>query len=182
MNSAVCAPIRAALSRISGYQPSPLRGNRLPPPAASQVYELTDWGLELKPVLQRLGRWGARSPSLPRGAAISVATFITALGTMFSPQEAQGLAASLELRLGEDRFHARIEGGQFEIARGGAASPDAILEGDHAALAALIFGNRPLEEALREGNVKLTGNRQAVERFLRLFPLPEPAPPAALAG
>ena len=36
-----------------------VRRRRLPPPAASQVYELTDWGRELEPVLLALGRWGA---------------------------------------------------------------------------------------------------------------------------
>src|SRR5215211_3756430 len=39
-----------------------LRRRTLPPPAASHVYELTDWGYELEPVLQALGRWGSRSP------------------------------------------------------------------------------------------------------------------------
>ena len=40
---------------------------RLPPPAASQVYELTDWGRELEPVLVALGRW-ARAPRSTRSA------------------------------------------------------------------------------------------------------------------
>src|ERR671914_171759 len=41
-----------------------LRHRKLPPPASAQVYELTEWGLELEPVLQALGRFGARSPSM----------------------------------------------------------------------------------------------------------------------
>ena len=36
----------------------------LPPPAASTVYELTDWGRELDAVVVQLGRWGARSPAI----------------------------------------------------------------------------------------------------------------------
>src|SRR4051795_6863651 len=32
---------------------------RLPPPAGSQVYELTDWGYESAPIFQALGRWAA---------------------------------------------------------------------------------------------------------------------------
>ena len=32
---------------------------RLPPPAASRVYELTEWGMELEAVVVSLGRWGA---------------------------------------------------------------------------------------------------------------------------
>src|SRR3954453_5510820 len=41
-----------------------LRREQLPPPAASTVYELTEWGHELEEILVRLGRWGARSPSM----------------------------------------------------------------------------------------------------------------------
>ena len=33
----------------------------LPPPAGSRVYELTEWGRELEPVLLALGRWGSRA-------------------------------------------------------------------------------------------------------------------------
>ena len=39
----------------------------LPPPARVRVYELTDWGRELEPVMVHLGRWGGRAP-LPEGA------------------------------------------------------------------------------------------------------------------
>src|SRR3982751_5632879 len=39
-----------------------LRKLRLPPPASVQVYEATDWGLEVIPVIASLGKWAARSP------------------------------------------------------------------------------------------------------------------------
>ena len=38
---------------------------RLPPPAASTVYELTEYGRELRPVLHVLAHWGARSLGPP---------------------------------------------------------------------------------------------------------------------
>src|SRR5215213_1670346 len=44
-----------------------VRRLRLPPPAG-QVYELTEWGRELEPILLQLGRWGARSPFMDREA------------------------------------------------------------------------------------------------------------------
>jgi DNA-binding HxlR family transcriptional regulator len=43
-----------------------LRRRRLPPPAASRVYELTDWGMELEPVVASLGRWGRVRRGGPR--------------------------------------------------------------------------------------------------------------------
>jgi DNA-binding HxlR family transcriptional regulator len=155
-----------------------VRRRRLPPPAASRVYELTDWGMELEPVIIRLGRWGARSPLLPRDAALGVDSLILSFRTMFDPRAADGLNASYELRLGEDRFYAVVAYGQFEVERGSADRPDAIIEADPATLAALVYEGRQLDEALRSGDLKIEGDESAVERFLTLFPLPEPAAPA----
>src|SRR4051794_36565758 len=35
--------------------------------AGAAVYELTDWGRELHPILLQIGRWGARSSHRPTG-------------------------------------------------------------------------------------------------------------------
>jgi DNA-binding HxlR family transcriptional regulator len=156
-----------------------VRRRKLPPPAASRVYELTDWGLDLEPVIVRLGRWGARSPSKPRDAALGVDSLILSFRTMFDPRAADGLSASYELRLGEDRFHAEVADGRFEVVRGVADWPDAILETDPNTLATLVYDDRELAEALRSGDLKIEGDGSAVERFLGLFPLPEPAAPTA---
>ncbi len=152
---------------------------KLPPPAASRIYELTEWGEELEPVIVRLGRWGARSPSRPCEATLGVDSLVLSFRTMFDPRAADGLKARYELRLGEDRFYAVVDDGWFEIARGGADRPDATIETDSGTLAALVYEGRQLDEALRSGDIKMEGDESAVERFLTLFPLPELAPPAA---
>lgn len=149
-----------------------LRRHRLPPPAASWVYGLTPWGRELEPVLQQLGRWGARSPVRRADAPISLATLITAMKTMFRPQA--GLEATLALHIGPDAFGVRLGGGGIEIERGTPQNPDAALRGDVPTLGGLIFGGLPLEEAEAAGGVGVEGDRALAERFLHLFPLPEP--------
>jgi DNA-binding HxlR family transcriptional regulator len=154
-----------------------VRRRKLPPPAASRVYELTEWGEELEPVVISLGRWGARSPSRHRGAGLGVDSLILSLRTMFDPHAAEGIEASFELRLGEDVFRAEVADGRFEIDRGGAEQPAAAIEADPATLAALVYEGRPLDEALRSGKVEIEGDAEAVERFLTLFVLPEPASP-----
>ena len=155
-----------------------VRRRKLPPPAASRVYELTEWGEELEPVIVRLGRWGARSPTKPRDAALGVDSLVLSMRTMFDPRAAEGLGASYELRFGEDRFRAVVDDGRFEISRGSADDPDAIVEADSGTMAGLLYAGRPLAEALESGGLKVEGDRAAFERFLGLFPLPEPAPPA----
>jgi DNA-binding HxlR family transcriptional regulator len=156
-----------------------VRRAKLPLPAGCWVYELTEWGSELESVIMQLGRWGARSPSRPRDAWISVDALILALKTMFDPDAAAGFGASYELRLGEDRFRATVRDGRFELARGDAEAPDAVIETDPGTLAALVFEGRPLSGALRAGEIVIEGDRSAVTRFLRLFPAPEPVPVSA---
>ena len=41
----------------------------LPPPAASKVYELTDYGRALRPAMRELALWGARSLGPPNPGA-----------------------------------------------------------------------------------------------------------------
>ena len=155
-----------------------VRRRKLPPPAASRVYELTEWGGELEPVIVRLGRWGARSPTKPRDAALGVDSLVLSMRTMFDPRAAEGLGASYELRFGENRFRAVVDDGRFEISRASAEDPDAIVEADSDTVAGLLYAGRPLAEAVESGDLKVEGDRAAFERFLGLFPLPEPAPPA----
>jgi DNA-binding HxlR family transcriptional regulator len=155
-----------------------VRRRKLPPPAASRVYELTEWGLDLEPVIVRLARWGARSPCKPCDAELGVDSLILSFRTMFDPLAADGLKASYELRLGEDRFRAVVADGRFEVARGSAERPDATIETDAGTLTALVYDGRQLAEAVRSGDMKIQGNESAVERFLGLFSLPEPAAPA----
>jgi len=157
-------------------QASVLRRRKLPPPAGAWVYELTDWGLGLEPVLMALGRWAVRSPTLPQGAPLSVDALILSFRTMFDPDAAEGFTAILELRLGENTFHADIADGLIELARGSAHRPDAIIEADSDTLAALVYGGGKLGEAVRAGNLKIEGDKSVVKRFLTLFPMPKPAP------
>ncbi len=162
--------------RLRGLEEAGIvRRRRLPPPAASKIYELTDWGEELEPVIIRLGRWGARSPLRADDAPLGVDSLILSLRTMFDPGAAEGLEASYELRMGEDRFRAEVTGGSFEVERGSAERADATIEADSATLAELVYQDRPLADALRSGDVKIEGDEAAVKRLLTLFPLPEPA-------
>lgn len=157
-----------------------VRRQKLPPPAGVWVYELSEWGYELEPILQQLGRWGARSPWRPAEAPISLATLVTAMKTMFHPPAAEGLEATYELRLAAECFRVRVAGGQLEIARGRAERPDAVLEGDVATLGGLAFGGQSFAEAVASGRLTVHGDEELARRFLRLFKLPEPvAPPAA---
>jgi DNA-binding HxlR family transcriptional regulator/putative sterol carrier protein len=153
-----------------------VRRRKLPPPAGSRVYELTDWGVELEQIVISLGRWAARSPTPPGDAPIvSVDSIVLALRGLFDPGAAHGLRASYELRLGEDRFRIEVADDQIAAARGAAHEADATIDTDPSTLDAVLWGDRSLADAQRSGTMTIEGDKAAVERFVRLFPMPEPA-------
>jgi DNA-binding HxlR family transcriptional regulator len=147
-----------------------LRRRKLAPPAGSRVYELTERGLALEPILLELGRWGSQTPLLEGEAAFSADSFVIALRTLFDPAAAAGVDVTVELRLGEDGFRSRVAGGRLELARGSAERPDAVVASSPGALAAVLWHDRPLAEALRTGDVEIEGSAPAVRRFLGAFP------------
>ncbi len=155
---------------------------KLPPPAAAQVYELTEWGEELEPVVTRLGAWGARSPVPPEHREIGADSIVLALRSLFDPDAAGGLEGSYELRIGEERFRVEIAGGELELGRGAAGSPLAtIAVAEPGALAALLSGEMPLDEAVDSGAVSIEGTKKEARRFFASFPMPEPCAQIASA-
>jgi DNA-binding HxlR family transcriptional regulator len=163
--------------RLRGLEAAGIvRRGKLPPPAASRIYELTEWGRDLEPVIIELGKWGVRSPTKPPDAELGVDSLILSFRTMFEPERAAELDASYEFRLGEDRFRAEVAEGRLEIERGVADDPDATVETDAGTLAALVYQDLELDEALSYGDLSVQGDSKLVERFLTFFPLPEPAP------
>lgn len=158
-----------------------VRRRKLAPPAASRVYELTDWGKGLEPVLLALGQWGSRSPAMNRKAGMSTDSYVLAMKTLFDRDSAAGLNASYGLRLGETDFRAHVADGDFEVSRGEADQPDAKIETDLGTLAAVIWEDRDPAEAQRSGKLRIEGDEEAAKLLLGLFPRHQPVGAAALA-
>jgi DNA-binding HxlR family transcriptional regulator len=150
-----------------------VRRGSLPPPAGSRIYELTEWGRELEPVVLGLGRWGSRAPFPPGDTELGIDSLMLALKTLFEPARVNGLGAiTVEVRLGEQRFEVRAGDERIEIARGGAAYPDATIVTDPGTLQEILWHGRKLREATRAGALQIDGDRWIAEQFLGLFPLP----------
>ena len=155
-----------------------LRRRRLAPPAASWVYELTEWGGELEPIVVRLGRWSSRSPGLRHDAPLGVDSLVLSLLALFDGPASAGFEATVAVYLGEDRFRLTVAGGQLAVSRVGTESPgtpaDVLLDTDLATLLTLLRTDRPLADAIGAGRLRLTGDAAVADRFRRLFPPPEP--------
>ncbi|MFJ8886355.1 winged helix-turn-helix transcriptional regulator [Streptomyces sp. NPDC102402] len=131
---------------------------RLPPPAAAAVYELTEHGRGLLPVLTALAAWGAPALGERRPTdAVRAHWFALPLLRALSGLTQGGL---LEVRLPEGDFHiragARTEGAEV-YGYGPADRPDAcLLLGTDVALE-LGRGEYTFAEAVRSGRAEVLG-------------------------
>jgi len=153
----------------------------LPAPVSAKVYALTDWGLELEPLIRDIGRWAARSPSKPMGLPMSVNSIVLSFRTMFDGATAGGFKARIGFVLNGQPFSAVVSKGRLEIEPGSAVEPDAVVTCDPDTLAMIVYGGRDLDAAVRAGDIAIEGDTAVVARFVTFFPLPERAPVTAPA-
>jgi DNA-binding HxlR family transcriptional regulator len=144
---------------------------RLGPPVSGQVYELTERGMALRPVVIELARWGSRIPTTSR-ADLSTDALALALLTTFDPDGAEDIRIALQL--GDDRFAAEIADGRLLLVRGEAERPDAEIRTDAAGLRSVVFGGRPLSEAVAAGDAVVRGDAEKAASFVTRFPRPAP--------
>jgi DNA-binding HxlR family transcriptional regulator len=142
-----------------------LTKHRLPPPAASQVYELTPYGHELRPAMRALALWGLRSMDAPTDEGDFAPDWLySALDTVFAPV---ALPGSFEFRVGKETA-ALVDG---EPRRGSIADPDVVVECDVVPFHALFM------QRCWDG-VTVEGDRDLLERLLDAATAPAPAVPA----
>src|ERR687887_236179 len=102
---------------------------RLPPPAASTVYELTDYGRKVEGPLLALGRWGALSMGQRQpGQALRSEWLGVALKAFFRPEAAADLRAAIELRFDDGTLLARIDHGSLVVEPTSSNGADLVLE------------------------------------------------------
>lgn len=131
--------------------------------AGGGLYELTDWGQELHPILLQLGRWGAKASHRPTGT-MTLDALMLALESAFVPEDAAD--ATYELRLGEERFTALVRDHTLAITRGSPRNADVVIETTPDTLRAVVFGDQKLSEA----DVSIRGDaRLGRAFFIKLF-------------
>jgi DNA-binding HxlR family transcriptional regulator len=137
---------------------------KLPPPAASMVYELTPTGRELRPVLHELARFGARLMGPPPLDALEEGWLLHALDLALSPISPSGRMA---FKIGTEEA-SLIDG---VVQQGMVDDPDVFVESDAIGFYHLIV-NRQTE------GVRIEGDYEVLERLIDAFsPSPrEPIP------
>jgi DNA-binding HxlR family transcriptional regulator len=142
------------------------------------VYELTDYGRDLEPILLELGKWGARTLGDPSpGDLFSLDMAILALRGSFRPDHARGLRTSFEVRFGPMVINAQVDDGVLTVREG--ELPDADLSIQSPVLLNLMAGELTPTDALWLGLIDAKGDPSRLSTFVQIFHVPAaPEPPA----
>ena len=176
--------LRASLTGISAKvlterlasleQAGILSRRKLPPPAAAQVYELTEWGYLAEPAIQELGRWAARSPEHNPQLPLTPVGFMLSLRTMIDHAKARSLDATVGVTVSGESFAAELKDGRMPVRRGEPGDVDVTFEAPRPLpLLRVFYGKYPLEQVEAQGELKVSGDRELARRFIDLFALPE---------
>jgi len=152
----------------------------MPPPAASTVYELSEYGAGLNEALYALARWGARSLG-PPGAQDELYPEwgLNALPALFNAEAARGLTETYVLKIDDDVFTARLTDGSLEASMGAADDADLVVELDMKTLFALTGGELEPREAVKRRRVRVEGDLDVLDRCFQVLTL---APRAGVAA
>lgn len=142
----------------------------LPPPAARQVYELTENGRDLAAAIVPLVAWGARRLGArqpgesfrPHWGALAMATFA-------DREAAEGISETYQYLVGSSAFHFIVDDGSIELHDGKARHPAATVTTDEDTWAAIASGRITGSTAIDAGTLTLTGDPQAARRLRKIF-------------
>jgi DNA-binding HxlR family transcriptional regulator len=133
-----------------------IRRRKLPPPAASTVYELTEYGQGLRLVMHQLAHWGARMMGPPRAEDLEDGWLVSALRMVFPPVST---APSVEFRIGNE-VGSIVNGDVYD---GPIDEPVAVVTGDAPGFYHLIV-DRDV------GAVSVRGDDDALAALLETLP------------
>jgi DNA-binding HxlR family transcriptional regulator/putative sterol carrier protein len=142
----------------------------LPPPAARQVYLLTDDGRDLADAAVPLVAWGtrrlrARGPDetfRAQWAALAMATFA-------DREAARGVSETYQYFVGPVAFHFAVKDGSIDLQYGRAQSPAVTVTTDEETWADLASGKTTGSSAVASRAMTIEGDDEAVARLGKIL-------------
>jgi DNA-binding HxlR family transcriptional regulator len=150
---------------------SVIQRRELGPPANVHVYELSEWGRELEPVLFHLGGWGSRIPA-PPGAQISLDSLMLSVAAVARSAPTVTKNGTYQLSVGADRFIIETGPDGTGVRRGSIDQPDATMTTDLRTLVGICLEGRDLAQARRSRALTFVGHASAVRRLTKLMLAP----------
>lgn len=146
-----------------------IRREDAPPPVATTLFQLTEAGAELRPVVDAIGRWGVRYMSEPaHGDEFRGHWFAFPVSFFLRDRDPDGPPVSIELRTAGDPVAVEVSGGSARLRLGAAAAPHVILQGEPRLILGLFSGHLTVAEVADLG-LQISGDADALRRVL-----PEP--------
>lgn len=147
-----------------------IRRGKLPPPAARQVYELTDDGRDLASAMTGLIAWGARRLDQrasedafhPRWPAVAMAA-------LADREAARGVRETYQFVIEDSLFHFIVDDGSVEVHDGRAEDPHVVVTTDEQTWAAIATGETSASSAAAAGALAITGDRESAKRLDQIF-------------
>ncbi len=133
------------------------------------VYDLTDRGRALEPVLIELGRWGSRE-RITSNNDLSLGALLFAYKTLFDPSKASD--GTFGVRVGGETATITAAGQRIDVRRGLDDAADVVLDTDTSTLRDISFGRESITSAQRAGRLRVTGDRHLATAVTRMFPPP----------
>jgi hypothetical protein len=146
-----------------------IRRRKLAPPAASRVYELTEHGAGLGPILTALGTWALGSTRKAVGPLSAVSAML-ALRTYYVP--ADDWPVVVNVQLGDRSYAAHVARDGVTVTADHMSTADATVDTDPHTFVALLAGQRDLTEAVAAQTVRLSGDPAVVHRLLAGISMP----------
>lgn len=142
-----------------------IRRRKLAETSGPQVYELTEWGRKLEPIVVALGDWGIDVPGSPEPTSLSATSVLIFLRGADRPDPA---VASIVCRLELDGsvWTLDVDAGTLRVRSGEPAKADISLRTDPKTLGGLLADPASLEAALAAGSVSFVGDSDALARLL----------------
>jgi DNA-binding HxlR family transcriptional regulator len=144
----------------------------LPAPARVDAYELTEWGRELDPIMQMIGRWAQESPTRTADGGLTPDATIQSMRTMAPPGPLQPpIELSLHLfdgRLIDDPgYDYRVSWGRVGLIaeRGDNPRADTRIDADSSTWARVLYDNLSVDS---EG-IYVEGRREPIQRLIEQF-------------
>lgn len=151
-----------------------LRRRMAQPPVSAAVYELTEEGLALGPVLTALCQWGARmaghDPTLP----ISPTALMLSMRASLRPEAAASEDRSAAFHLGDEAFSVEVRGGRLLTRRADPPEGEVTFTGHPNDMAAAVYGPMPLATLVASGRIGFQGDPARGQGFVDCFSLRQP--------
>ena len=142
----------------------------LPPPAARQVYELTEDGRDLANAMIPLVAWGARRlGTRAPGESFRAHWAALAMATFADTEAADGVSETYPYFVGREAFHFVVDDGAIQLRYGRAENPAVTVTTDDETWADIASGQTTAYTAADAGALTLTGDPRAAKRLGKIL-------------